>query len=76
MEKNSMIFDYSKLTNRINEVFTSQLDFAKAMKLSEKALASKLSGRKEFTADEIRAAVKLLGIPADEVHAYFFTLKD
>ena len=76
MEKSTMIFDFSRLTNRINEVFGSQLNFAKAMKMSEKALASKLSGRKEFTADEIRAAVKLLGIPADEVHAYFFTLKD
>ena len=76
MEKSTMTFDYSRLTNRINEVFKTQSAFAKAMKLSEKALASKLSGRKEFTADEIRAAVKLLGIPADEVHAYFFTLKD
>jgi len=76
MEKSTMTFDYSRLTNRINEVFKTQSAFAKAMKLSEKALASKLSGRKDFTADEIHDAVKLLEIPAAEVHAYFFTLKD
>ena len=76
MEKSTMTFDYSRLTNRINEVFKTQSAFAVAMKMSEKALASKLSGRKDFTADEIHDAVKLLEIPADEVHAYFFTLKD
>jgi transcriptional regulator with XRE-family HTH domain len=64
--------DYSKLRGRIREIFGTQAAFARAMGISECVVSQKLNGRSEWTADEIREAIVLLGIPAEEIPLYFF----
>ena len=68
-----MKFDYRKLLGRIVEKMGSQANFAKAMHLSERSMSLKLNSRVPFKQSEICQAVKLLGIPEDEIALYFFT---
>lgn len=44
-----MSFDYSKLRGRIVEKFGTQVNFAKAIKLSERTLSLKLNGKIFYT---------------------------
>lgn len=70
-----MAFDYSKLRGKIIEVFGSQGAFANAMKISERTLSLKLSGKRNWKQPEICLAIKLLGLSEDDIREYFFTLK-
>ena len=70
-----MTFDYRKLLGRIVEKMGSQACFAKAMGLSERSMSLKLNSKVPFKQSEICKAVDLLGIPEDEISAYFFTPK-
>ena len=70
-----MKFDSAKLRGRIRTYFSTQASFAQALEMSECALSQKLNGRSEWTAGEIRKSCELLGIPADEIHLYFFYSK-
>lgn len=70
-----MNFNYSKLRGKIKEVFETQQNFAKAMKMSNTSLSEKLNNKVDFTQKEIRKAVELLGIPKDDIPVYFFALK-
>lgn len=70
------MFDYSKLTGRIIEVFKSQSAFAKAMKMSANTFSNKINGRIDFKASEMHEAITLLGLTAADIPTYFFTLKD
>lgn len=63
---------YSKLRGRIREKFGTQASFAPEMSMSEATLSSKLTGRTEWTRDEIERACRLLAIPLEEAHLYFF----
>lgn len=70
-----MNFDYRKLRGKIKEVFETQQNFAKAMKMSNTSLSEKLNNKVDFTQKEIHKAVELLGIPKDDIPVYFFALK-
>jgi len=64
---------YPKLRGRIKEKIGTQTSFAKAMDMNPTSLSYKLSGRTEWTRGEIARACQVLGIPAEEIHAYFFS---
>lgn len=68
-----MIFDHRKLTGRIIEKFETRNAFAYRMGISQTTLYNKLTGRTEFTSDEIRKACALLDIPPEDVYQFFFT---
>ena len=70
-----MSFDYRKLLGRIVEKMGSQSNFSKAMGLSERSMSLKLNSRVPFKQSEICKAVSILGIPEEEISAYFFTQK-
>ena len=70
-----MLLDYSKLNGKIKEVFGTQLAFAKAMGMSRSALNQRLIGAVDWKSPEIVKACELLGIPLEEAHVYFFSLK-
>lgn len=67
-----MIYDYSKLKGKIVEVFTTQIEFARAMGLSERTISLKLSNKIDWKQSEIVRACKLLRIPKEEMDSYFF----
>lgn len=67
--------DYSKLKGRIVEVFGNQYNFAIAMKISEKTISLKLTGKSPWNQKEIFRAAHLLGIVIDDVGEYFFKEK-
>ena len=65
---------YPKLRGAIREKFGTQEAFAKAMEMHPATLSAKLSGKTDWSRLEIEGASRLLGLKADEIHAYFFTL--
>ena len=68
-----MRFDYSKLLGRIIEVYGNQGNFAIAMRLSERTMSLKLNNIRPWKDNEIKKAMKLLKLPENKVHLYFFT---
>lgn len=70
-----MAFNYSKLKGRIVEIFGSQTKFAKAMKMSERTLSFKISGKVSWKQREIVEAISLLGLNKDDIQEYFFTIE-
>ena len=70
-----MAFNYSKLKGRIVEIFGSQTKFAKAMKMSERTLSFKISGKVSWKQREIVEAISLLGLKKDDIQEYFFTIE-
>ena len=67
------MYDYADLRGKIRARFRKQENFAKALPLSPCALSKKLNNRSEWTHTEIVRTCELLGLPLEEVHAYFFT---
>lgn len=70
-----MAFEYSKLRGKIVEKYGSQLEFAKALSISENTLSLKLNNKVRFTSDDIIHISDLLDIDKTEVGSYFFTSK-
>lgn len=66
---------YAKLRGRIVEKFGSQSAFAAAMEWREALLSAKLNNKSEWTFPETMKACKLLQIPPNEAHLYFFCAK-
>lgn len=67
-----MKYNYSKLSGKINEKFTTRNNFANALGISENSLSLKLNNKRLFKQSEISKSISLLGISTDEVHSYFF----
>lgn len=70
-----MAIDFSRLSGRIVEKFGTQLEFARAMGLSEKTISFKLNNVVPWKVPEIIKAAQLLDIKDDEVYEYFFMQK-
>jgi transcriptional regulator with XRE-family HTH domain len=71
----SVEYDYSKLTGRIVEKFGTRKEFAKAVGLTPETISMRLSGKRDFSRDEIFHIAKLLEIPYNELEPYFFCVK-
>ena len=67
------MFNYGILKSRIIQVYGSQKEFAKALRINESTLSKKMNGVSFFDQNEIDSAVSLLGIPREEIVKYFFT---
>lgn len=63
---------YPKLRGRIREKFGTQEAFAEAMGKNATTVSNKLSGKTEWTRQEIETVCDLLDIPLAEAHNYFF----
>ncbi len=72
-----MPFDFSKLRGRIIEKYGTCEKFATAMGKSKTWISTRLNNAIPWSTDEIREVCdpRLLDIPADEIHVYFFTPK-
>lgn len=68
-------FDYAKLIGRIKEYGFTQERLAAEIGMSESTISFKLNNKAFFTQREIRKICDLLEIKADEIGAYFFTLR-
>lgn len=69
-----MKFDYSKLRGRIKEIFGTQDNFADALNMGRVSLSQRLTGKLEFTQEEIMKSCELLEFDPSEIPSYFFTL--
>lgn len=70
-----MAYDYSKLSGKIVEKFGTQLNFAKAMGLSERTISLKLNNQVTWKNTEISEAVGILGLKVEDIPEYFFVTK-
>lgn len=66
---------YAKLKGKIKEVFGTIKVFADEMGKDVSSISAKLNNKTPWKREEIELACKLLGIPIEEVHLYFFTQK-
>lgn len=69
-----MSANYAKLRGRIKELYGSQDNFALALAMDRSTLSLKLSGKSDWTRQEIVKSCGLLHIPIADVSAYFFTI--
>ena len=65
-----MAFNYNKLRGKIVEIYGSQIEFAKAMKWSEKTLSLKLNGKVPWKQTDIMTAVQILGLSESDIQDY------
>ena len=70
-----MAFNYNKLRGKIVEIYGSQIEFAKAMKWSEKTLSLKLNGKVQWKQTDIMTAVQILGLSESDIQDYFFAVE-
>lgn len=68
-------YDYSKLLGRIKEILGSNSNLALKLKISERTMSLKLTGKVEFKQSEISDICDILGISHKDIHIYFFKLK-
>ena len=67
-----MSANYSKLRGRIREKYGRQSDFAAVLHIDRSTLPLKLSGKSDWTREEIENSCIALDIPFAEAHSYFF----
>lgn len=65
-------FKYSKLRVRILEKYGTYGKFAEVLNKTTVYLSRKLSGKTQFSSNEIREWCSLLDISIEEIGAYFF----
>ena len=70
-----MAFNYNKLRGKIVEIYGSQIEFAKAMKWSEKTLSLKLNGNVPWKQTDIMTSVQILGLSESDIQDYFFAVE-
>lgn len=70
-----MNYNYSKLKGKIKECFHTQEKFANALGISTSTLNLKLNNKAEWSQDEMKEALKLLGVNEGHIEKYFFTHK-
>jgi transcriptional regulator with XRE-family HTH domain len=68
-------FDFSRLLGRIRERGFTQEGVSSSIGIASGTLSAKLNNKGNFTAPEIESISRMLGIPKDEIGAYFFTPK-
>lgn len=72
-----MLYDYTKLQDRIREKFGSPEKFAEHLGRASVYVYSKIEyPRVEFRQSEILSWCRELGIRVSEIQEYFFTLKE
>ena len=71
----TIVFDYSRLTGKIIEVYGSKTAFSKAMDWSPTTLTSKLLNRRYWNQADIIRASELLRINIEDIPIYFLTVK-
>ena len=69
------MYDYSKLSGRIVEIFGTRYKFAEAMGWSERTLSLKMSGCRDWKQPDIFKAVRLLKLTVNDIPDYFFKQK-
>lgn len=68
-----MVFDYSKLRGLTKELGKTQETIAGIAGMKEATYSQKINNNSEFRQGEILRICDALGIPPDQIHAYFFT---
>lgn len=67
-----VLYDYSKLSGKIVEIYGTRYKFAEAMGWSERTLSLKMSGARDWKQPDICKAIKLLNLTVEDIPLYFF----
>lgn len=62
----------TKLKAKIESVYGTQRDFAKACGVSEASVSRFIAGSRSWRGETVIKAAKLLGVNGDDIDAYFF----
>ncbi len=69
-----MKYNYSKLLGRIRECGFTQERLAEAIGKNKSTISAKINNQYSFTQEEMIAICKVLGVPVNEMHEYFFAV--
>ena len=64
--------EYNKLRGRIVEKYDTMSNFADKIGSSRQTVSQKLTGKSEFSRDDIQRYADALEIPKDEIGVFFF----
>lgn len=67
-----MQYAYRKLRGRITEIFGTQAEFAKALKISKNSVSNKMTGKTEFSQSDVERWSELLHINRCEYGEFFY----
>lgn len=68
-----MMFDYTKLRERIIKTFGNYEEFAERVGCTLNHITNVLNNERELTRGNISEWALVLSVPADEIESYFFT---
>lgn len=63
---------FAELRGLITAKFGTHAAFAAALGTSSSTLSAKLNGRTDWLSSEVARACRLLGVPLEKAHEYFF----
>lgn len=66
------MYSYNKLKGRIVELYGTQANFAKKLRISKNSISKKLTGKTEFSQSDIEKWSEFLDIGKGEYEEYFF----
>lgn len=64
--------EYNKLRGRIVEKYDTMSNFAEKIGSSRQTVSQKLTGKSEFSRDDIQRYADALEIPKDDIGVFFF----
>jgi len=73
LSDNHITYNYSKLLGKIKELYDTQENFSSALGIGRVSLSHRLTGKLQFTQNEILRASELLNIKKKDIPIYFFT---
>ena len=65
-----------KLRKKIRENFWTEKEFAELIGMNNSSLSLRLNNKISWKIDEIIKIVKILNIPKEEIHIYFFEFEE
>jgi transcriptional regulator with XRE-family HTH domain len=68
------LYDYSKLRAKTIEVGKTSADVAALANMTPSTYSQKLTGKSQFTQDQIVAIIDGLGLTPQDIPAYFFAV--
>ncbi len=68
-----MSYNFAKLRGRMVEKSITAEELAHQIGMARPALSLRLNGKRQFRLNEVEQIVTALGIPAEQIAAYFFT---
>lgn len=70
-----MLYDFTRLSNKIKDIYGNNENFALEMRISVSTISRKMNGKTPWKGHEMEKAIILLNVPLEEMPEFFFKRK-